>query len=304
MSIFNFVKKLLPRIDRGQVAEDLRITESEAIKVVKPSWEAAATHFKVNKPASTEFQALNMEFYRNFDLGRAAKAQNFIQDIARRVDTLSDTITYLRSILDSNFEKDIMSAGLTVRKAFLLRSVSNVSMITRYMLALLNYLYTAEAKHHDTTLEPGLELSRGEMKYVEENFGRFVRLFNEYSITAKEFKEIVAKTPEVYLSGSSQNAVEGLYAADKVDPFNGFGVSGFVGNPIYKIRLVVAKWQNDRYESAKAKKQQLELRLLYLEMQGKKQEDPSVATEISRLQERIEGYDRYLREVEESVEEK
>ena len=64
-------------------------------------------------------------------------------------------------------------------------------------------------------------------------------------------------------------------------------------------------WQNDRYESSRAKKQQLDLRLLYLQMQKEDgMSDPTVTREISDLQARIEKYDRYLREVEESIEER
>jgi len=109
--------------------------------------------------------------------------------------------------------------------------------------------------------------------------------------------------PEVFLAEQNNQAASGFFKSNELDPFERYGISGFVGNPIYRIRLVVAKWQNDRYESAKAKKQQLELRLLYLQMQKDNTTDPSVVKEIERLQTRIENYDRYLREVEENISE-
>lgn len=303
MSIFNFTKKLLPRIDRSQVSEDLRVTEKEAVNVVVPSWEAAATYFKLNKPASQAFKDFNLRFYRSFDLRRGSKGLHFLQDIQKRLPAVVETITYLRGILDTELEKDILSSGLTLRKAFVLRSASNLSMVTRYLSSLLNYLYTAEAQHHDVQLEPGLEISKGDMAYIEKNFDRFVRLFSEYSQPTKDFKALVMNAPEMFVSPQNQEAIQGLYKGSDIDPFERYGVSGFIGNPIYRIRLVIAEWQNRRYESAKAKKQQLELRLLYLEMQGDKQTNPAVVEDIRRLQERIEGYDRYLREVEESLEE-
>lgn len=301
MSIFNFVKKLLPRIERSTVAEDLRTTEKESVNIVIPSWDAAAVHFKINKPESDESAELNALFYRHFDLRKAAKSTHFVQDIARRLPTIHENIVYLQSILDSSLEKDIISEGLTVRKAFIIRSASNLSLLTRYLMALLNYLYTVEAKHFDVSLEPGLEISKAEMKYVDQNFARFVRLLSEYSVPSKDFQKMLEVLPEVFLSQATQGAVQGMYKSHDLDPFEQYGVSGFVGNPIYRVRLMIAKWQNDRYESAKAKKQQLELRLLYLQMQVDKAKDPSVVKEIERLQSRIEGYDRHLREVEESV---
>ena len=301
MSIFNFVKKLLPRIERSTVQEDLRTTEKELLNIAIPAWNAAATHFKVNKLASDEAVNMSMNFYRNFDLRHAAKSPNFVADIARRVSVVHANVAVLQDRLDELVEKDIISDGLTVRSAFVVRAASNMSLLSRYMLALLNYLYTVEAKHHDVNLEPGLEISKAELKYVEANFVRFVKLFSEYTMDTKDFAELLGTLPEVFINSRTQAAVQGMYNHKGLDPFEQYGVSGFVGNPIYRIRLMVAKWQNDRYDSAKAKKQQLELRLLYLQMQKDENNDPTVVTEIQRLQNRIQGYDEYLREVEESV---
>ena len=300
MSIFNFVQKLLPRIERSTIAEDLRTTEKECLNIVIPSWNAAETYFKLNKLASPEAEDFSSLFYRNFDLHKAMKAPNFTSDIARRVSVLHENIVVLQAALDEFLEKDIIADGLTVRSAFVVRAASNMSLVTRYLMALLNYLYTVEAKHYDTSLEPGLEICKAEMKYVEQNFVRFAKLFGEYTIPSKEFKKLVGEIPEVFVSQATQQAVTGFHGST-LDPFEKYGVSGFVGNPIYRVRLLIAKWQNDRYESAKAKKQQLELRLLYLQMQKDEKTDPTVINEIKRLQDRIEGYDKYLRDVEESI---
>ncbi len=301
MSIFNFVKKLLPRIERSTVAEDLRTTEKELLNIAIPSWDAAADHFKINKPQSDVFADLSLSFYRNFNLNKAAKSPNFVLDISRRLPNLHANVVHLQSILDKHLEKDIIGGGLTVKGAFILRAASNISLVSRYLLALLNYLYTVEAKHRNTELDPALEIAKAEMQYVDRHFALFTKLLSDYSVSPNDFKELLATRPDVFVNDQTRDAVEGLYGRNKIDPLDQQGIAGFVGNPIYRIRLVIAKWQNDRYESAKAKKQQLELRLLYLQMQKEERQDPTVAKEIERLQARIENYDRYLREVEESV---
>ena len=300
MSIFNFVKKLLPRIDRATVAEDLRTTEKECVNIVMPSWEAAAVHFKVNKLASDEASDMSMLFYRNFDMRKASKAPDFVQDITRRLPALHEVIGYLQGELDNNLEKDIIAEGLTVRAAFILRAGGNVSFMTRFSMTLLNYLYMVEAEAANAELDPSLSISKAEIKYIDTNFVRFVKLLSEYTMPSKDFKAMISGLPEVFVGSRNEAGVSGLYG-NSLDPFEKLGMAGFIGNPIYRIRLVVAKWQNDRYESAKAKKQQLELRLLYLQMQKDGAEDPTVAKEIERLTSRIENYDRQLREVEESV---
>lgn len=302
MSIFSFVKKLLPRIERSTVAEDLRTTEKECVNVVTPSWDSASAHFKINKLSSNEARHLSDLFYQNFvNHKKAVKAPNFILEINRLIPLFHENVVTLQGVLDKYLERDVLSEAMTVRSAFIIRSASNMSMVTRYMMALLNYLYTVEAHHLDSSLEPGLEISKAEMKYVEQSFTRFVKLFSEYSLEPKDYRALVDRLPEVFVNAATQQAVSGLYQGVKFDPFEQYGLSGFVGNPIYRVRLLIARWQNDRYESAKAKKQQLELRLLYLQMKKNGDSDPVLSNEIERLQTRIEGYDRYLREVEESV---
>lgn len=303
MSIFNFTKKLLPRIDRGQVLEDLRMTEKELSTIILPCWETAGIHFNVTKPGSKPVLGLNQRFVYNYNYRGRAKAANFIQDIVRGLPLVVALAKELREVVEKELERDILSAAITARKATVLRTVTNLSWLCRYLPNLLNYIYLEEARAIEKSLDPELEISKGDCEFVLANFERFVRVFGEYVLAPKDFKGLIAQTPEVLLSPEGQDAVMGLYTEKDVDPIGGPGVSGFVGDVIYRLRLPIAKWQNDRYEAAKARKQQLELRLLYLEQQAKKENDPVIIADISRLQERIEGYERYIREVEADLEE-
>lgn len=298
MSIFDFTKKLLPRIERRTVMEDLRTTSKEAVNIVQPAWDAAATYFKINKLSSRESEELTMKFYRNFDMRHASKAPSLVMEIERRIPELIKNITVLQSAVDKDLENDIMADGLTAKSAFILRASANVSLVTRYLMSLLNYLYTVEAKHFETSIDPALEICGAEIKYVEENFIRFSKLFFEYTMP---LKEIIEKVPDVFLSKESEAAATAQYGVTGLDPFANSGISGLVGHPIYAIRLIIARWQNERYEAAKASKQLLELRLLYLQMQKDKTSDPIVAKEIERLQGRIEEKEKYLRSVEEDL---
>jgi hypothetical protein len=301
MNIFNFTKKLLPRIERHTVLEDLRTTEKECVNVAIPTWTAAGEHFKMLGLKSDRLEDMSFNFYRNFNLNKASKGVNFVQDISRRLENFHANVVFLQSVVDKYLEKDIIADGLTIRSAFVLRSGSNMSFVSRYVLNLLNYIYTVEAEALDVKLDQALSISPAEMRYVEKNFIRFVKLFSDYSIDPKAYKVRIGEKPDVFLAQNNAQAVSGFFAGSTIDSLDQVGLAGFVGNPIYRIRLVVAKWQNDRYESAKAKKQQLELRLTYLKSHEDNTEDPSIGREIERLQSRIEGFDKYLREVEESI---
>lgn len=299
MKILNFVKRLLPRIERTTVQEDLRTTEREVSNVSIPSWDSAATIFKINKPKSPEVLSLQSIFYHTFNLGRVSKSSSFIEDIAKRLKNFHDNVSFIQDILEDMLPKDIIGSGLSVKQAFIVRASGNVSYVSRYLLNLLNYIYVHESQAHDNDTAAALELSASEIKYVENNFVRFVRLFQEYSKDPKVYQEELKRLADNELSERTAGMLSGLTGAE--DPLEPVGLSGFVGSPILAVRLAYATWQNSRYEASKAKKAQLELRLLYLEGQMKNHQDPKIANEISRLQDRIDILDAKIRETDEEL---
>lgn len=296
MGILDFIKKLLPRVNRADISDDLRTTEKEMSKVVMPSYQLAADAFRTMKLDSEETKSLQAVFSANFKQHRSTSAKNFLIDINIRLKDLFENMSYISNMLDTVVDKDIITAGLTTRSAFVIRSASNMSFLSRYMLSLLNYVYTVEAMHRDVELEPGIEISKAEMKYVESKFHTFVKLFAQYSAEPNEFKRVYEGIPDLIANDRTGKMISAVLSSKEVDPMSATGYSGFVGSPIYTARLAFAQWQNSRYESAKAKKQQLEFRLLYLENQMKDRKDPALVNEIQRLQDRIEKIDYQLAE--------
>lgn len=300
MQILNFIKKLLPRIERSHVAEDLRTTEKELTTIVIPCYQHAVEAFKVIKLESVESKAMSTEFYHNFNLRKAMKSLNFVSDINSRLKNFQANVVQIQSLLDTVLDKDIIREGLTVRSAFVLRAAGNMSFMSRYLLSLLNYIYMAEAAHRNAEVVEALQISKAEQNFVRVNFIRFTKLYSEYAINSEEFGRLLSSVPEVYVNDKTAAAAKALLEVNS-DPLEKTGFSNFVGSPIYKVRLMFAQWQNDRYESAKAKKQQLELRLLYLENQKKQNNDPTIENEISRLQDRIERLDYRINETDDEL---
>ncbi len=296
MGILDFIKKLLPRVNRSDIADDLRTTEKEMTKIVMPSYQQAADAFRTIKLQSVEVESLQAVFSANFKANRHSSAKNFIIDINIRLKNLLENMTYMSTLLDTVVDKDIITSGLTTRSAFVLRSASNMSFLSRYMLSLLNYIYTVEAISRDVEVEPSIEISKAEVKYVENKFHAFVKLFAQYSAEPEEFKKLYEAIPDLIANERTNKMLAAMLESKEADPLASTGYSGFVGSPIYTVRLAFAQWQNSRYESAKAKKQQLEFRLLYLENQAKNRKDPALMNEIQRLQDRIEKLDYQLAE--------
>lgn len=303
MKILQFIKSLLPRFERSAVSDDLRVTEKELTKVVVPSYQAANDHFRLSKPVSDEVKDLQAIFAHKFDYGRTSKSSSFISDINFRLKNLVENVNYISSVLDDLVSKDVLRDGMTMRAAFVIRAASSMSMISRYMLSLLNYIYMAEAKERDQELSEALQISKAEVRYVEDAFERFVALLSVYTIDPDLFSKQVVGLPEVFVNEKTEAVVYALMEkTDEFDPLEKTGLAGFCGNPIYMVRMAIAQWQNDRYESAQTKKRQLELRLAYLEMKKKDgSSEASLEKEIMILQDRIEKLDYKLRETEEDL---
>ena len=299
MEILKFIKKLLPRIERSTVSDDLRTTEKELVKIVIPCWASAKEHFKISKPISEEIKHFQALFVRSFDYRRAMKSPSFILDIEVRLKNLHANVVYIQSILDTVVDKDIMTSGMTMRAAYTIRAAANMSMMTRYLSSLLNYLYTVEAMARNNEIYDELKLSQSEMKYVEANFNNFVRLLSSYGMSPEDFSKTVSSMPESHVNARTADFITKISGFR--DPQEEVGMAGFVGNPIYAGRLMIAQWQNDRYEAAKAKKQQLELRLMYLQMHEKGKGNPAVDKEIMMLQDRIDVLEGKLRDTDEEL---
>lgn len=300
MKLMDFVKSLFPRIERRTITEDLRITQKELATAVIPSWRAAADFARMLKPVSDEAKHLSEVFQLSNDNHTLSKSGNLQNDIFKRLKLVETNANALAGYLDKELPDTLVSEAIGARQAVLVRAVANISFISSYSLSLLNYLYTVEAAGRDTEINESLLLSKSDMTYVERNFNNFVKLLNIYGIDDKKFTDFVIKVPDVLLTDRTSEVVSGVIGGG-FDFAEKQGLAGFVGSPIYKVRLMVAQWQVSRYEAAKAKKQQLELRLLYLENQQKNKKDPLVEREISHLQDRIDKLSAKLSETEEEL---
>lgn len=299
MSLFNFVKKLMPHFPRSVVTDDLRVTEKEVSTIVIPSWEAAATYFRVNRPQSRAVKNMEQVFYKHVKVS-GSKAPTFIHEIARSLPNFLENIREVQSQVDKHITKDVLADGMTARNAFLVRSASHMAVVSRYLSSLLNLIYTLEAEHLDQALPVELEISKAERIYIDRNFDNFCKLYKQYAAAPSDWKKKLGAVPEIYVTSLSEQGATAFYKGLDYDPLEVEGLSGFVGTAIYSARMVVARWQQDRYDSAVAKKQQLEFRLLYLQMRNDGEEgDPVVENEIRILQDRIETLDDRIRREEE-----
>lgn len=302
MKITDFVKSLLPSLQKNQITEDLRITLSELEEIVTPSYRFATEYLKTSKIKSDKNKEIASQFYRNFDLQGSSKQPSYVGEINRRIEFVKENVVYLRGLVEKDFDELTVSEGMTAKKVVVVRAVSALSFISRFSTDLLNYMYVQEAIAVNAELDESLQLSPAALKHVERNIGHFASLLSDFGIPNKDFSKILLTLPEVVVSSRTDQALKGMYSDQQLDPFKSSYIQGFTGNPIYHMRMVVAEWQSNRYKSNKDKKKTLELRLLHLKLQNEGKDDPKIEQEINYVQGRVDKIERYLKDVEESLE--
>lgn len=301
MNIMNFLGSLLPRIDKSRVAEDLRVTISELESVVSSNYKQAADHFRANKFVSDKNKDLSTVFYRNFQ-AKGPKQPNFISDVAIRIENMIQNAQTVLDLIEKEMSSDIIPEGMTVKKAAMVRAASQLSYASRYSIDLLNMLYVNEAVASNAEVEESLKLAPAAEKHVINNIAKFALIVATYGVKNDEFIHALNAIPNIELSKNTIDSVKGMYSESEIDPFSGAMVNGFTYNPIYTVRLIVAEWQASRYKANKDKKKILELRLLHLNLLKQKKNDPRLEQEIVYLQGRIDKIERYLKEVEDTLE--
>lgn len=301
MNILSFVKSLLPHVQKEQVTEDIRVTLGELDDTVIPCYRTAAEFFRSNKPRSKEVAELSASFYRNFDLQGGQKAPSIIGDIDRRLPHMRENLAYVSELADELLEHDIIAEGLTAKKASLIRAADHISFASRYALDLMTQVYVYESVQADANVSETMSRPPGVIKHINNNIAAFAAIVSRYGIPNKDFRKIVLAIPDISMNPKVSSVVAGLYKEKDVDPISVGPLAGFVGNPIYHIRMTVAEWQVGRYKANKEKAKELSLRLLYLKSQLNNEASPELEREIEYTQERIDKLQARCREVEEEL---
>lgn len=304
LNITGFIKKLLPSFDKSDLESDLEIS-LESIATIQETYTNIEHINKVAKFQSKQVKDLIKEFYKEFGnvktKFRTAPNDNIALDTVNLFKNVKVNGDYLLKEISDAVNDVVVSGALTAYKANMLRAVAHYYFMTRFALDLANFFYIAEAEESGMDLGKDYKLNNKQKEFIVKNMWVYARMLAVYGQEHDTFKARLDGIDEITLPKDQVDEVVDIYNADKVDMFDNLP-SGFIGSPIYSIRLVFAQWEADRYKNLKDKKKLLELRFLHLKlMKEQSQSDINVEKEIEYLQKRITDIDYKLAKIEESV---
>lgn len=302
-NIAGFIKKLLPSFDKSDLESDLEIS-LESIATINDTYTNIEQVGKVAKFQSKEVKELVKEFYK--ELGkinkvRLAPGDNIALDMINLFKNVKINGDFLLKEISDAVNDVVVSGALTAYKANLLRSVAHYYFMTRFALDLANYFYVVEAEHSGMDLGKDYKLNNKQKQFVEENMWIYARMLAVYGQDHDEFKSKLESINEITLPKDKVDEVIDIYNSNKVDIFDNLP-NGFIGSPIYSIRLAFAQWEAQRYRNLKDKKKLLELRYLHLKlMKEDNTSDINIEKEIEYLQKRLTDIDFELSKIEKDI---
>jgi hypothetical protein len=291
MFLLDFIKSLAPTINKQNILEDIRITKSELSGIVIPTMKQAEEHFKIFKMKSPANSQLSLAFYKAYTLDNSKAKLNFISEISSKLPIVLNNISFIESEIDLSLTSDVVSDGITTKKALLLRAAEDISFISRFTMDLLTVVYASETNTTDADSGILLQVSDIVGARVRKNITIYAKLLSIFGNSSFILEKRYNNMLDVVMNDSTYNVVIATYNENVIDPINTIGLKGFESNPIYHLRLMYAEWQADRYKSMKDKKRMLELRVLQLKLQSDHKSDIKKEKEISYIQSRIEKID-------------
>jgi len=305
LNIASFIKSLLPSFDKSLIESDMEIS-LESIGTILEIYTSLEDVFKVVPLASKESKDITKEFYKEFSSVKTKVRLSHNKNIA------SDTLVlfknakingeYVFKEISDAINDIIVSQALTAYKANLLRSVGHFYFMTKFALDLSNYFYVTEAENGGIDLNKEYKLNKKQKEFITKNMWIYARMLALYGENHDVFKDKLDKIDEITLPKEEVDDVVDVYNSDKVDMFNNLP-SGFIGSPIYSIRLVFAQWEADRYRKLRDQKKLLELRYLHMKLLKENgSSDINLEKEIEHIQKRITDLDYSISKIEQSVE--
>jgi hypothetical protein len=256
---------------------------------------------------SEENKKLTKEFYKEISKYKTkglklSSTNNFTVDLIYIRGNLLKNSQYLNNLIADVFKDTAVRNNLDTLKANLARAVAHMHFISKYMLELVNYIYINEAINGKIEFSKDFQYTKKQKEFIESNAWIFARLCCVYAIEPDMFQHAILKLdPTILLDKDSEKQISAS-DVEKID-ISSIIPSGFVGSPIYSLRLVFAQWEADKYRKLQDEKKLLQLRYLhYKNLQERGESDINVEKQIELLQKRITDIDYVLNKIEESVE--
>lgn len=307
MGIFNFVGSIMDRLFKSDLLTEIDLSIKEAETSLLPFLENSSSLLGNNDFKSKESLELIKTFYENYKTkmikGNDIKLQkNIYRDLQQIMSRINTNLKFIRDNIDRSFNRDIVPRSVDYKRAIMLRSADHMTFLVRNITEFLNVITSYEIKEAQT---------KGSIKYNEEimppkrtveqlkaNLWMTARLCSLYSVDSVVFENYIKASPEVAITEAAEKLLGTSSEYGDNDYISNNVPMGWIGNPIFAVRMAFAQREIEKYKELKDKKRLLELKIVYLKSLMINEPSTDLENEIEFVQGKVNDIDYKLSKLE------
>lgn len=293
MNIKDYLKGLMPRLQRSDLDEAIAKLNGEMNETVLPIYESAVELFGERKFKAKWVEQFDKLFEKEF---RVKYKGNFFSGIGSTLPLLMENLTAIQR-LTSNVEPSWSKDAVSLLSLNLVRSVDNLNFLAQYARRLLNSSLAMEMNVAEGK-DQFFDIPKSEIEWLNINKTMFLGAYSILTMKRAELERRLKEVPNVIIGEDSVDMVENNLERAQTDPLN-LGIIPLPINLAYHIGRFIAERQAARYKSAIAERDSVQMRLMYLRQIDQGQADPILRGEIEVSQSRVEKLNYKIKEMEE-----
>jgi len=281
MKVENYIRSMLPSMEKVQLKEDLRNLQDELTTKSIPPFISAADFFSKDYTfKSRDIQEMQKTVNRRID----HRAKNIVLLTKAALEQSASNVSTVMELVDKHYSNDVVRDGMTYLKVNINQYIESMSFMSIYSRRLLLTIYGLEALGSSGAVDKSL--SR-DLRWIEKRFNDFLVCVTANLKKEKTLKKDFDAIPDMTVKPEAIAAVKESVGGNVIDP-NGFGFISASLNPIYHIRMAWTKWQVHRLRQAEEEKELLEFKLAMLINQRAGKKDAKLEETIERYESRVQ----------------
>lgn len=284
MSLKSFLSSLVPHFERSRVVEDIDSLTGHIEKDLLPNYAIALQQLRGKKFASNPVRSMEALYDLRNPRDRGI---SHLQYITRVLTNSKRLLEALEEQIPELFARDVTKDALTYKRAAVLQLLAVVRFYTDYAAAYLHRAVMAEAAVLKGT-EVDADLNPVDRKFLDEQLESFLQAGHLLDQKVETVIERLGAMEDIQVVSDKINFVATTMGQDVVDPLR-LGLMGITAtaSPVYKIRSMLANWQDAAYKRNVELAKATQLRLYALKDARAGKNDPLLEQKINVLEGRL-----------------
>ena len=296
MNLKEYLQKAMPRLQRSELKDGIEKLRGELDDIVMPAYDNANEYFGTRKFKAAWLVQFDKFFEKEFMVKYKG---NFISGIATTLPLLRENLEAIIRLSDNTKEPSWSKDAVGLLSLNLIRSVEHMTFLATYARRLLNVALAMEVNVAEGQKEDH-DISKHDIDWLNKNKNMFLGAYSILAMKRSDLEKRLKDTPNVVVGEDTADILTANMSKSQIDPL-GLNLIPIPINPFWAIGKRWAERQANRYNSALAERDSIQLRLQYLrQLEAEGKGDGLLRSEIEITQGRVDKLNYDIKEMEES----